>query len=78
MGAVCKGICTGGPWGPQEWTMHINCLELLAAHLAVKCFAKDKTNPTIHLKIDSMAALTYINNLGGMISPQLNKLAKQF
>ena len=63
-GAVCNGVRTGGPWSPEERTMHINCLELLAAFLAVKCFAKDKTNLTIHLKMDSMSALTYINKLG--------------
>ena len=76
-GAVCNGVRTGGPWTPEERTMHINCLELLAAFLAVKCFAKDKTNLTIHLKMDSMSALTYINKLGGTISPQLNTLAKE-
>ena len=76
-GAVCNGVRTGGPWSPEERTMHINCLELLAAFLAVKCFAKDKTNLTIHLKMDSMSALTYINKLGGTISPQLNNLAKE-
>ena len=43
-GAVCNGVRTGGPWSPHEQTMHINCLELLAAHLAVKCFAKNKAN----------------------------------
>ena len=48
-GAVCNGVRTGGPWNPQERTMHINCLELLATHLAVKCFAKNRTNLTIHL-----------------------------
>ena len=66
-GAVCNGVRTGGPWTPEERSMHINCLELLAA----------KTNLTIHLKMDSMLALTYINKLGGTISPQLNNLAKE-
>ena len=68
-GAVCNGVGTEGPWTPEERTMHINCLELLAAFLAVKCFAKDRTNLTIHLKMNSMSALTYINKLGGTISP---------
>ena len=76
-GAVCDGVRTGGPWSPEESRLHINCQELLAAFLAVKCFAKGKTNVTIHLKMDSMSALTYINKLGGMISPQLNRLAKE-
>lgn len=57
--------------------MHINCLELLAAQLAVKCFAKDKSNLTIHLKMGSMSSLMYINKLGGTISPELNYLAKE-
>ena len=57
--------------------MHINCLELLAAFLAVKCFANDKTNLNIHLKMDSVSALMYISRLGGTISPQLNNLAKE-
>ena len=57
--------------------MHINCLELLDAHLAVKYFAKNKINLTIHLKKDSMSALTYINKIRGMISTQLNCLAKE-
>ena len=73
---MCNGVRTGGPWNPQEQTMHINCLELLAAHLAVKCFAKNKTNLTIHLKMDSVSALTYIQQIGGTISPQL-KLPSQ-
>ena len=75
-GAVCSGVRTGGPWSPHEQQMHINCLELLAAHLAVKCFAKDKSNLNILLKMDSMSALTYINRRGGTISPKLNRLAK--
>ena len=43
VGAVCDGVHTGGP---EERTMHINCLELLAAYLAVKCFVlKEKNKP---------------------------------
>ena len=35
-GAVCNGTRTGGPWSHAEQQMHINCLELLAATLALK------------------------------------------
>ena len=76
-GEVCNGVCTEGPWSPRERIMHINCLEFLATFLAVQCFAKNKTNVTVHLKMDSMSALTYINKLGGTIPPQLNSLAKE-
>ena len=40
-GAVCNGIRTDGPWSQSEQQLHINCLELLAATLAVKSFLKD-------------------------------------
>ncbi len=76
-GATCNGARTGGPWSRLEQTLHINCLELLAATLAVKCFAKGKTALSIMLKMDSAAALTYINKRGGTSSPELTKLAKE-
>ena len=44
--------------------MHINCLKLLAATLAIKCFARDKTNIMILLKVDNITAISYINRLG--------------
>ena len=34
-GAHCQGTGTGGPWASQEMNWHINCLELLAATLAL-------------------------------------------
>lgn len=48
-----------------------------AATLAVKCFAKDKHDILIHLKVDNTTALTYINKLGGTVSPKLNQLTKE-
>ena len=35
-GATCEGVWTGGPWSETESHLHINCLELLPATLAVK------------------------------------------
>ena len=57
--------------------MHINCLELLAATLAIQTFAKGKGNVLIHLKMDSTSALTYINKMGGTVSSDLNRLTKE-
>ena len=74
-GALCQGIRTEGPCSQAKQQMHINCLELLAAALAVKCFAKDK-NILIHLRMDDTTALNYINKLGGTVSPDLNHLTK--
>ena len=41
-GAVCSGTRTRGPRSQEEQEMHINCLELLAATLAVQSFLKTK------------------------------------
>ncbi len=76
-GAFCNGARTVGPGSRPEQSLHINCLELLAATLAVKCFAKGRTCLSILLKMDSMSALTYINKMGGTISPELTRLAKE-
>ena len=71
MGACCSKQRTGGPWSQQECSMHINCLELLAATLAVKTFAKAKITMSILLRIDNTTAVAYINNLGGTASKEL-------
>lgn len=75
-GAVCNGTRTGGPWSQLEQQMHINCLELLAATLAVKSFVKDQKGISVLLQLDNQTAVAYINNLGGTVSPQLTDLAK--
>ena len=46
-GAVCRGVRTGGPWSREEQNLHINCLEMLAALLAFKCFFRDERS--IHI-----------------------------
>ena len=76
-GATCKGVRTGGPWSKTERQMHINCLELLAATLAIKSYFKGKENLHIHLMMDNTTALTYINKYGGTVSPELNRLTKE-
>ena len=56
--------------------MHINCLELLAADLAMKSFLKGLRGISVLLQLDNSTAVAYINNLGGMVSPALTSLAK--
>ena len=56
--------------------MHINCLELLAATLAIQSFAKGKTRISILLRINNTTAVAYINHLGGTILRDLVKLTK--
>ena len=53
-GARCDSLQTGGPWSPTEARIHINCLELLAATLAIQAFAKKQENILVHLKMDNV------------------------
>ena len=66
-----------GTWTLQESTFHINYLELLAAFLAIKTFAKGQEDIQIDLQMDNMSTLTYINKRGGTQSPSLTILAKE-
>ena len=70
-GAVCKEVSTGGSWIPQEQTVHINWLELLAADLAVRTFLKDHHRVLVLLQLENSTAVAYMNNLGGTVSPAL-------
>ena len=76
MGAVCNGERTRGSWSHQEQSLHINCLELLAATLEIQSFAKERSGISVVLKIDNTTAVAYINRRGGTISPRLSQLAK--
>ena len=76
-GASYQGISTGGPWSAQEKSQHINCLELLAATLALQTFVKNERDVSVLLKIDNTAAVAYINNQGGTVSKELVSLTRK-
>jgi hypothetical protein len=76
-GAVCGDIRTGGPWTQAETRYHINCLEAIAAFLALRCFTAQKQNISVLLRIDNMTVVSYVNNLGGTVSTQLNEIVKK-
>ena len=75
-GASHQGSSTGGPWSSHEREYHINCLELLAATLALKTFAKHMTGISVLMKIDNTTAVAYINNQGGTVSKELISLTR--
>ena len=68
--AVCDGVSTRGSWTPQEQTMHINWLELLA----VRTFLKDHHGVLVLLQLDNPTAVAYINYLGGTVLLALKQL----
>lgn len=69
------GVSTGGQCSPQERTLHINCLKLLAGAFAIKTFAWNKAQMRIRLLMDNTSAVFYINKMGGTKSPILAQLA---
>lgn len=75
-GAYANEIRASGQWKTHEKCFHINYLELLAAFFGLKCFAYDKSNCTILLRIDNVTAISYINRMGGVRFPHLNNLAR--
>lgn len=76
-GAFSNGAHTGGPWSKREKQLHINCLELLAATLAVKTFLKNQERKHVLLLLDNTTAVAYINNLGGTVSAQATDIARE-
>ena len=64
-GAVCEGVSTGGSWNSQEQLLHINCLELLAAELAMKTFLKSRQGISVLLQLDNSTAVAYIYQQSG-------------
>ena len=57
-GACHREVQTGGMWSKKESLNHINYLELLAAFLALWCFAKQKSTITVQLWMDNLTAVT--------------------
>ena len=63
--ASCQRFTTGGRWSLLEKTWDINVLELEAVRLAILLFIKLKKLNLIHMRIDKVAILSYLLNMGG-------------
>ncbi|CAK1604429.1 unnamed protein product [Parnassius mnemosyne] len=75
-GAFCNNVRTGGKWKTEELELHINYLELKAAFLGLKIFARDECNCAILLRCDNTTAISYINRMGGIKYAHLNKITR--
>ena len=53
--------------------MHINCLELLTAMLAVKTFLKNVSGVSLLLQLSNTTAVANINNMLGKVSNRSGK-----
>ncbi len=67
-GATFNVLAVSGVWtGPQlHW--HINCLELLAVHLALNHLKRCLRGKHVLVRTDSTATVAYINRQGGLRS----------
>lgn len=75
-GAACGDKRANGFWSVDETNKHINELELIAAYFALKIFGKHIYNSQLLLRIDNTTAIAYINRMGGIQYPHLNKVAR--
>ncbi len=75
-GATFNGHAVSGVWtGPQlHW--HINCLELLAVHLALNRLKRRLRGEHVLVRTDNMATVAYINRQGGLRSRRMSQLAR--
>ena len=64
-----------GRWSESECLFHINYLELLASFYGIQSFYNEKNNVHIFIQSDNVSAVSYINNMGGMTSVEMNNLA---
>ncbi len=55
---------------------HINCLELLAVHLALRQFRPLLLGKHVLVRTDNTAAVSYINRMGGIRSRRMSQLAR--
>ena len=67
-----------GAWNNKEFTLHINCLELLAAWYMTQAFVQLRTYLTVLLWLVNRLVVAYINHMGGTHSSNLADLAIQF
>ncbi|XP_028275797.1 uncharacterized protein LOC114445053 [Parambassis ranga] len=74
-GATHEGKTVNGKWGPHMHFTHINCLELIAVHLALKHFLPWLWGHHVLVRTDNSTVVAYINRQGGLRSLRLHALA---
>ena len=74
-GAVMNDAYATGPWSSEYLAKHINKLEILAAFNALRAFAYNASNVSIHFKLDNATSVSYINRCGGTHSFKLREVA---
>ena len=71
--AVCQRQTTRGTCSVQEWSSHINILELLAVKPALLVFTKERHVKSVHFQI-AKTDLRYVLKMGGTKNQKLIRL----
>ena len=77
-GAFCQGHKTGRQWKLSEKKDHITTLELRTEKYAILTFTRIyPTAKTIHIKMDSIVALSHLVKIGGTQNQLLVQISKE-
>ena len=68
-------LLANGVWSDNESVLHSNVLELLAIFYCMKKLCSSVRNVHIRIMSDNTTAISYINNMGGIRSPQCEAVA---
>ena len=68
------GLLMGGHWHPHE-ARHVGVLELLTVELVLHHFQSRLQGRHVLIRSDNVATCAYLNQYGGVRSPQLHRVA---
>ena len=75
-GATYNGHAVAGVWATPHLHWHINCLELLAVHLALRRLKRALLGKHVLVRTDNTSTVAYINHQGGLRSRRMSQLAR--
>ena len=65
-----------GRWDEIEVRVHINIPELMAVENAILAFCKNEHEKHVRFMIDNMTAVSYLQNMDFVKSPECHKLSR--
>lgn len=76
-GATWQGQVVQGVWSPRHRGLHINVLELMAVHLALRHFMPRLRDRHVFIRTDNTSVVYHINHMGGTRSRRLTRVTRQ-
>ena len=65
-----------GRWEETEAQLHMNVPERMAVEIAILAFRRNEHKKHVRLMVDNMTAVSYLQTMGGIKSPECNKLSR--